>query len=111
MDNIKQAQNLEKLLCHEGISQAEFARRCGVHQVRVSEWMTGKYAMSVKNAKRVKAAFPAYDMDFILGLSETPRALDRSVYVNVIRELTQKHEKLLRDHADLMRYCERLEQQ
>ena len=67
-----QVQNLEMLLRNEKLKPAEFSRILHIHESQVSDWRSGKHSISVKNANKICAAFPAYDLDFILGNTPYP---------------------------------------
>ena len=72
--NIRQADNLRKLLRYEGKSQAEFSRIVHIPEPTISNWLNGKHGISTKNAQKICEAFPEseYDLDFILGNSKYP---------------------------------------
>ena len=124
MSKERQAQNLAELLSREGLRQNEFARIVGVWNPQVSYWVNGQRGISVESAKKICAAFPAYDLDFILGNAQPRETIDKGVALELVKELKstigelrqkdyelmQKHKKLLKDYSDLMSYCERLEQ-
>lgn len=124
MSKERQAQNLAELLNREGLRQNEFARIIGVWNPQVSYWVNGQRGISVESAKKICAAFPAYDLDFILGNTQPRETIDKGIALELVKELkstidelrqkdyelAQKHKKLLKDYSDLMSYCERLEQ-
>jgi transcriptional regulator with XRE-family HTH domain len=48
--------NLQKLLADRGESQTSFAKRIGVHQSQVSNWVRGANSPTLQTLRKVKAA-------------------------------------------------------
>ena len=60
---------LEEFLRENQISQTEFARKIGVKQGQVSEWLKGKAKPGYDNLKQMALAF-GISADIFLGIKE-----------------------------------------
>ena len=60
---------LEEFLRENQISQTEFARKIGVKQGQVSEWLKGKAKPGYDNLKQMALAYEI-SADFFLGIKE-----------------------------------------
>ena len=60
---------LEEFLRENQLSQTEFARKIGVKQGQVSEWLKGKAKPGYDNLKQMTLAFEV-SADYFLGIKE-----------------------------------------
>lgn len=62
-------QILKEFLAENKLSQSDFARRIGVKQGQVSEWLRGKAKPGYDTLRAMSAAF-SVSADYFLGLTE-----------------------------------------
>lgn len=62
-------QILKEFLSENGLSQSDFARRMGVKQAQVSEWLKGKAKPGYDALRAMSKAF-SVSADYFLGLTE-----------------------------------------
>ncbi len=60
---------LREFLAENSISQSEFARKIGIHQSQVSEWLRGKAKPGYDNLKAMATAF-GVSADYFLGITD-----------------------------------------
>lgn len=60
---------LREFLAENSISQSEFARKIGIHQSQVSEWLRGKAKPGYDNLKAMATAF-GISADYFLGITD-----------------------------------------
>lgn len=60
---------LDDFLKENGLSQSEFARKVGVKQGQVSEWLKGKASPSYYNLRAMAQAFNI-SADYFLGITD-----------------------------------------
>ena len=68
--DIEFRQILKEFLAENNLSQVEFARRVGVRQGQVSEWLGGRSKPAYEALKRIALAF-GISADYLLGITET----------------------------------------
>ena len=61
---------LREFLTENGITQTEFAKRIGVKQSQVSEWLRGKAKPGYDTLKAISLAF-SISADYFLGITDT----------------------------------------
>ena len=61
---------LKDFLLENGLTQAEFARKIGVKQGQVSEWLRGKAKPGYDTLRQISLAF-GISADYFLGLTDS----------------------------------------
>ncbi len=101
-----QVDNLNRLLINEGIkSQKDFASLLGISTVTVNRWLKGHNAISLEHAKRICEVFPAYDVEFVLGLTDYPNAQSKDNHQRFIEHHIHECVEDIAKHRGLNAYA------